>query len=115
MNIEEFNARRKRLVELMRRESEFFEQFGNLDVQAYSEGAIPKRYKELIGLVISLVSRCEECALFHLQQLKETRGTSEEIIEAIELALIGTGSVTYPYVRKAFEAMQELGFALRQR
>ncbi|MEI7595657.1 MAG: carboxymuconolactone decarboxylase family protein [Bacteroidota bacterium] len=109
MVIEKFNQKRKELNRKMSESDEFFLKFGALDYSVYSEGAIPKKYKELTGLSISVLSKCEECILFHLQACITEKSSKEEIIEAIKIGVIGGGSLTYPYARFAYEAMSKLG------
>jgi AhpD family alkylhydroperoxidase len=86
----------------------FFRNFGELDDQVYSEGAIPKKYKELTGLAISVMSRCEDCILYHIQGCIGEKASKQEIIEAIKLGVIGGGSITYPSARFAFKILKEL-------
>lgn len=108
MKIEQFNQRRKTLNQLMSGNDSFFETFGHLDDSVYSEGAIPKKYKELTGLSISILSRCEECIIYHIQGCIAEEATKEELIEAVKIGVIGGGSITYPSARFAFETMKEL-------
>ncbi|WP_461614548.1 carboxymuconolactone decarboxylase family protein [Clostridium sp. Marseille-QA1073] len=86
----------------------FFKEFGELDDKAYSDGAISKKNKELMDLAISIVTRCNECILYHLEGSIKAKATLEEIIEAIKIGVIGGGSITYPNARFAFEMMDEL-------
>lgn len=86
----------------------FFRQFSKLDNQVYAEGAIPKKYKELTGLSISVLTRCDECVLYHLQECINQNANKNEIIEAIKLGTIGGGSITYPTVRYAYNLLKEL-------
>lgn len=86
----------------------FFKEFGQLDDKAYADGAIDKKHKELMGLAISIVTRCNECILFHLEGSIKAEATLEEIIEAIKIGVIGGGSITYPNARFAFEMIEEL-------
>lgn len=108
MNIDKFNKERKALNELMIESDDFFSQFGGLDDKVYSNGAIPKKYKELTGLSISVLTRCEECVLYHLQECIKEKAGKEEIIEAIKIGVIGGGSITYPTARLAFQKLKEL-------
>lgn len=108
MNIDELNEKRAELNGLMQQQDDFFAQFGNLDTTVYAEGAIPKKYKELTGLAISVLSRCDECILYHIQGCLKEQASKEEIIEAIKLGVIGGGSITYPSARCAFRLLQEL-------
>lgn len=102
------NQTRTELNELMAQNDEFFSIFGQLDDAVYTEGAIPKKYKELTGLSISVLSRCDECIVYHLQGCITENCIKSEIIEAIKMGVIGGGSITYPSARYAFKMMKEL-------
>ena len=78
---------------------EFFRVFGSLDDKTYSEGAISKKNKELMGLAISILSRCDECI--------NSGASKDEIIEAIKIGVIGGGSITYPNARFAIKILEE--------
>lgn len=108
MNIDALNEKRVELNNLMQQHDAFFLQFGALDTQVYSEGAIPKKYKELTGLAISVLSRCDECILYHIQGCLSEHASKEEVVEAIKLGVIAGGSITYPSARLAFHLLQEL-------
>lgn len=103
-----FNKTRKLMNDTMSSNDSFFLQFGNLDNDVYSEGAIPKKYKELTGLSISVLTRCDECIQYHLQNCIREGVSKQEIIEAIKIGVIGGGSVTYPNARYAFKLMRNL-------
>lgn len=108
MKIEKLNKERQELNKVMLESDDFFNQFGRLDDNVYSSGAIPKKYKELTGLAISVLTRCDECVLYHLQGCIKEKASKEEIIEAIKMGVIGGGSITYPTARFAFKTMKEL-------
>ncbi|MDL2212943.1 carboxymuconolactone decarboxylase family protein [Bacteroides sp. OttesenSCG-928-E20] len=108
MKTAHLNLKRKELNQLMSESDSFFEIFGSLDDSVYSDGVIPKKYKELTGLSISILSRCEECIVYHIQGCIAEKATRQEIIEAIKIGVIGGGSITYPSARLAFEVMKEL-------
>jgi AhpD family alkylhydroperoxidase len=103
-----FNQTRKTLNKLMSDNDDFFNQFGGLDDIVYSEGAIPKKYKELTGLSISVLTRCEECILYHIQGCIVEKASKQEMIEAIKIGVIGGGSITYPTARLAFKTLKDL-------
>jgi len=107
--MENFNNERKDLNQLMVENDSFFSSFGKLDDDVYANGAIPKKYKELTGLSISILTRCEECTLYHLQECVSAGAKKEEIIEAIKIGVIGGGSITYPTARSAFRTMRKIG------
>ena len=107
-NIDEFNKKRKSLNMLMTDNDTFFRQFGLLDDEVYSEGAIPQKYKELTGLSISVLTRCDECILYHIQECLSQKATKNEMIEAIKIGVIGGGSITYPSARLSFNILKDL-------
>ena len=82
--------------------------FFSLDTQAYLEGALAKKTKELIGLVVSLVLRCDDCVMYHLIRCHEDGVTDAEIEEALNIGLVVGGSITIPHLRLAIDAWQEL-------
>ena len=88
---------------------EFFGDFGRLDDIVYADGAIPKKYKELTGLSISVATRCEECIAYHIQGCVAEKASKQEIVEAIKIGVIGGGSITYPSARFAFSLLIEVG------
>lgn len=109
MTTEEFNIQRKELNELMSANDEFFAEFGGLDDAVYADGAIPKKYKELTGLSISVLTRCEECIRYHIQGCLAEGATKDQFVEAIKIGVIGGGSITYPAARFAFGILKETG------
>ena len=82
--------------------------FFNLDTRAYKDGAIPAKYKELIGLIASLVLRCDDCISYHVVQSREAGISDEEFEEAMHIGLIVGGSITIPHMRRAFQAWDDL-------
>lgn len=108
--IEKFNADRAYLNSLMNGNDEFFGLFGKLDDNVYAEGQIQKKYKELTGLSISILTRCEECTAYHLQNCINEQCSKDEIAEAIKIEVIGGGSPTYPTARFTYKLMKDLGY-----
>lgn len=82
--------------------------FFNLDHQAYQEGALPVKTKELLGLVASLVLRCDDCISYHLVRCREEGVSAAELEEALSIGLIVGGSITIPHLRRAFRAWEEM-------
>jgi len=82
--------------------------FFSLDSQTYTRGALEPKYKELMGLVASLVLKCNDCVSYHLIRCVEENLKDEEIIEALNIALIVGGSVVIPHYRYAIEFLDEL-------
>ncbi|MBL1219185.1 MAG: carboxymuconolactone decarboxylase family protein [Planctomycetes bacterium] len=83
--------------------------FFNLDTSAYRDGALPAGTKELLGLVASMVLRCNDCIDYHLEQCVLTHGYSEEeLVDAMNVALIVGGSIVIPHLRHAMLSLDEL-------
>jgi len=85
-----------------------FRKFFALDNKAYLEGALPVKYKEMMGLVASMVLRCNDCIFYHLDRCVTEGATREELHEAMNIALIVGGSIVIPHLRYAFEMLDEL-------
>jgi ribonuclease HI len=85
-----------------------FQKFFSLDNKAYLDGKIPVKYKELMGLVGSMVLRCNDCIFYHLDRCVTEGVTREELHEAMNIALIIGGSIVIPHLRYAFEMLEEL-------
>lgn len=81
--------------------------FFSLDHQAYSNGALPVKTKELLGLVASAVLRCDDCIAYHVDQCVKLGFSDEEIWEAMDVALIVGGSIVIPHMRRAVEFLDQ--------
>lgn len=79
-----------------------------LDNKAYINGALPAKTKELMGLVASMVLRCNDCILYHIDSSIQEGATREELYETFNIALIVGGSIVIPHLRYAFEVMDEV-------
>jgi AhpD family alkylhydroperoxidase len=82
--------------------------FFALDHQAYEPGPLGTKTKELCGLVASTVLRCDDCITYHLVRCAAEGSNREEVIDALNVALIVGGSITIPHVRRAFLRMREI-------
>jgi len=78
-----------------------------IDQQVYSEGALPAKTKELLGLVASLVLRCDDCILYHIMKCEEEGVTTEELEETMAIGVAVGGSITIPHLRMAIKAWDE--------
>ena len=85
-----------------------FKKFFGLDHKAYIDGALPVKMKELMGLVASMVLRCNDCIFYHLDRCVAEGCTREELHEAMNVALIVGGSIVIPHLRYAFDVLDEL-------
>ena len=81
--------------------------FFALDTQCYDQGALSSKTKELLGLVASLVLRCNECVTYHTLQCYDLDVSEEEFYETFNVALIVGGSIVIPHIRKAVEILEE--------
>ncbi len=107
--IDQFRAERERLNDIVMKYAGLnVKRFYNLDSQVYHDGALLARIKELMGLVASLVLRCDDCVKYHLIRCHEEGVTSEELEEALAIGLVVGGSITIPHLRRAFEAWDDL-------
>ena len=106
---EAFSEQRTQLMRIMERYAgRNMKRFLTLDQQAYEEGALPAKTKELLGLVASAVLRCDDCIMYHLLNCREKGVSSAELEEALNVALIVGGSIILPHIRRALAAWDEL-------
>ncbi len=82
--------------------------FFNLDSNTYKDGALPADTKELLGLVASAVLRCNDCIDYHLEQCAETGYSKDEIVDALNVALVVGGSIVIPHLRHAIDTLEIL-------
>ena len=91
-----------------------FNKFFALDNKAYVEGKLPAKYKELMGLVASMVLRCNDCIFYHIDRSIQEGAAREELMESFNIALIVGGSIVIPHLRYAFEVMDEIYSEIRK-
>ena len=107
--VDAFREERQELNEIVMRYANLStKRFFSLDSQAYREGSLTRKTKELLGLVASLVLRCDDCIKYHVIRCHEEAVSKEEISEALAIGLIVGGSITIPHLRRAFQAWDEL-------
>ena len=107
--VENFNDYRSRMNEkILASDSLIIKRIFNLDTNAYSEGVLDVKTKELIGLTCSLVLRCDDCVKYHLGKCHELGFTTNEINEAMGVATLVGGTIVIPHLRRAFEYWEEL-------
>lgn len=106
---EEFNSYRSRLNErIMAQDNQVLKRFWSLDNQTYQEGALPLRTKEMLGLVASMVLRCDDCIKYHLGQCHDAGISTSEVFEVFAVANMVGGSICIPHTRRAVEYWDEL-------
>lgn len=101
---EEFNAYRSKMNDrILGQNNKVINRFFNLDTNAYTEGALPVKTKEMLGLVASMVLRCDDCIKYHVEKCYEQGVTEEEIFEIFSIANLIGGSIVIPHFRRAVE------------
>jgi AhpD family alkylhydroperoxidase len=82
--------------------------FFALDTRTYEAGALPVKTKELLGLVASMVLRCDDCVTYHVVRCREEGVTDPEFFDAFAVALVVGGSIVIPHLRRAVARLEEL-------
>lgn len=104
--LDEFQTYRTRMNERIAELNHLgINRFFNLDTNAYKDGALPGKTKELLGLAASMVLRCNDCIDYHILQCVEAGWTDEELGEAFNVALVVGGSIVIPHLRHAVETL----------
>jgi len=107
--IDEFQQEREKLNQLvMAYAGQGTKRFYSLDSQAYREGALSVKVKEMLGLVASFVLRCDDCIKYHIIRCFEEGLSDEELEEALFVGLMVGGTITIPHQRRAMQAWDEL-------
>ena len=83
------------------------QRFFNLDTRAYEDGALSSKTKELLGLVASLVLRCDDCITYHVARCAEEGVSDAEFFDAFNVSLVVGGSITIPHLRRAVQRLEE--------
>lgn len=108
-SIHEFIEERDALNDLVLDKANLeIKRFFSLDDQAYRDGALDGRAKEMLGLVASLVLRCDDCVFYHLCRCHELGVGDAELQEALAIGLVVGGSIVIPHLRRAVRAWEEL-------
>jgi len=107
--IEEFRSYRKEMNErLLATDNKVIKRFFNLDTNTYMEGALSTKVKEMLGLVSSMVLRCDDCIKYHLEKCMEQGLTKDEVVEIFAVANLVGGSIVIPHTRRALEYWEAL-------
>ncbi|HSH64636.1 MAG TPA: carboxymuconolactone decarboxylase family protein [Bacteroidia bacterium] len=107
--VQEFNAYRAKMNEkILSADNVVLKRLFNLDTNTYAEGALPVKTKELLGLVASMVLRCDDCIKYHLEKCKDNQVTTDELFEVFAVANIVGGTIVIPHTRRAVEFWEEL-------
>ncbi|WP_426664693.1 carboxymuconolactone decarboxylase family protein [Rhodanobacter aciditrophus] len=107
--VAEFTAFRQRMNErILAEDNQVVRRFFALDTQTYKPGALDVKTKELLGLVASMVLRCDDCISYHVAQCKEAGVTREEFFETFGVGLVVGGSIVIPHLRRAVDFLDQL-------
>lgn len=108
--VREFNEYRARMNErILGEDNRVIKRIFSVDSLAYTaQGRLPRSTRELLGLVSSLVLRCDDCVKYHLAESRETGLSREEIIEAMSIGLVVGGTIVVPHLRRAIEFLDAL-------
>ena len=107
--VKQFNDYRSKMNEkILDSDSLIIKRIFNLDTNAYQEGELDIKSKELIGLTCSLVLRCDDCVKYHLGKCHDLGFTTNQINEAMGVATLIGGTIVIPHLRRAFEYWEEL-------
>jgi AhpD family alkylhydroperoxidase len=107
--IEEFNDYREKMNDkILGSENLVLKRLFNLDSNTYVDGALSSQVKEMLGLVASMVLRCDDCVKYHLGKCHEAGVTTEQMFEIFAVANIVGGTIVIPHTRRAVEYWEEL-------
>jgi AhpD family alkylhydroperoxidase len=106
---DQFNDYRARMNErILSVDNKVVKRIFNVDTNAYTAGALHVKTKELLGLVASLVLRCDDCIKYHLLKCKENNVTEEELFEVLGIATLVGGTIVVPHMRRAVEFWDDI-------
>jgi AhpD family alkylhydroperoxidase len=107
--VREFTAFRQRMNErILAEPNQVVRRFFALDTQTYQPGALDVKTKELLGLVASLVLRCDDCISYHVAECREAGASREELFETFSVGLVVGGSIVIPHLRRAVDFLDRL-------
>lgn len=107
--VKEFNEYREKMNEvILSKNNLVMKRLWNLDTNTYEDGALDKRTKEMLGLVASMVLRCDDCIRYHLGKCYELEITTEQMYEIFAVANVVGGTIVIPHTRRAAEYWEEL-------
>jgi AhpD family alkylhydroperoxidase len=102
--VSEFNDYRSKMNDaILADNNKIIKRIFNLDTNAFAEGVLDKKTKELLGLVASTVLRCDDCIKYHLEASYNEGLKKEEVVEALGIATLVGGTIVIPHLRRAYE------------
>jgi len=107
--VDEFTDFRKRMNErILAHDNQVVRRFFALDTQTYQGGALDVKTKEMLGLVASLVLRCDDCISYHIAQCKQAGVSEDEFFEVFSVGLVVGGSIVIPHLRRAVDFLDQV-------
>ncbi|CAL2079811.1 carboxymuconolactone decarboxylase family protein [Tenacibaculum dicentrarchi] len=107
--VQEFNDYRTKMNDkILAGDNKIIKRIFNLDTNAFKEGHLPEKTKELLGLVASAVLRCDDCIAYHLETAHKNGVTKEEMMETMSIATLVGGTILIPHLRRAVEFWDDL-------
>jgi AhpD family alkylhydroperoxidase len=107
--VDDFTTFRKRMNErILGHDNQVVRRFFALDTQTYQAGALDVKTKEMLGLVASLVLRCDDCISYHVAQCREAGVSKDEFFEIFSVGLVVGGSIVIPHLRRAVDFLDEI-------
>ena len=107
--VDAFNAYRQQMNDkILGENNKVLKRIFNLDTNAFSEGAVDKKTKELLGLVASLVLRCDDCVKYHLESSFKEGLSREQVMETLSIGTLIGGTIVIPHLRRAHEYWEAL-------
>ncbi|MDB0615591.1 carboxymuconolactone decarboxylase family protein [Tenacibaculum dicentrarchi] len=107
--VQEFNDYRTKINDkILAGDNKIIKRIFNLDTNAFKEGHLPEKTKELLGLVASAVLRCDDCIAYHLETAHKNGVTKEEMMETMSIATLVGGTILIPHLRRAVEFWDDL-------
>lgn len=107
--VKEFNEFRTKMNErILGAENRSIKRFFGVDTLTYEPGALDAKTKEMLGLVSSMVLRCDDCVSYHIMQCRKEGVTDAEMFDVFSVALVVGGSIVIPHLRRAVAFLDEL-------
>lgn len=107
--VKEFNDYREKMNDkILGDNNKIIKRIFNLDTNAFTEGALDVKTKELLGLVASTVLRCDDCIKYHLESSYKEGLSKEQVMETLSIATLIGGTIVIPHLRRAYEFWEAL-------
>lgn len=102
--VEEFNDYRSKMNDkILADNNKIIKRIFNLDTNAFQDGVLDRKTKELLGLVASTVLRCDDCIRYHLESCYDEGLSKAQVVEALSISTLVGGTIVIPHLRRAYE------------